>query len=212
MNTDFFDRLRREITLTYETARETLFAIADRVNRKTQAIKLHWHAATITRQLAQAQAHAGSLLYEALSPHLQQDGTPNPTMPDRINLQSKLEQISATIRLLKRDLATVDRHIGEIEAEALLDDLLKFQQDLSARALLVERLTVGHEAAVVERSPEQLALSPSTRVVAVFRGPALLPHPVAGGLRQGDIVILLGLRDDLQRDRSEFTERRRATA
>ena len=211
MNTDFFDRLRREVTLTYETARETLFAIADRVNRKTQAIKLHWHAATITRQLALAHEHAGSLLCDALSPHLQ-DSPPTPAKPDPVNLQPKLEQLSATIRLLKRDLATVDRQIGEIEAEALVDDLLKFQQDLSARALLVERLTVDREAAVVAKSPEHLDLSPSTRVVAIFRGPALLPHPVTGGLRPGDIVILLGLRADLQKDRSEFTEPQRATA
>ena len=211
MNTDFLERIRREVALTVETARETLFAVADRVNRKTQAIKLHWHAATITRQIALAYQHAGSLLCDALPSHLE-DSPQTLAMPDRINLQPKLEQISAAVRLLKRDLATVDRRIGEIEAEALLDDLLKFQQDLSSRALLVERLTVGREASVVGRSPEQLQLSPSTHVVAIFRGPALLPHPVTGGLAPGDVVILLGLRADLQKDRPEFTERQRATA
>lgn len=211
MNTNFFERLRREVTLTYETARETLFAIADRVNRKTQAIKLHWHAATITRQLALAHEHAGSLLCDAV-PHHPEDSPQGPVMPDPINLQPKLEQLAATVRLLKRELDTVDKRIGEIEAETLVGDLLQFQRDLSGRALMVERLAVGLDAAVVGRSPEQFDLSPSTRVVAIFRGPALLPHPVTGGLRPGDIVILLGLRADLQKDRSEFTARQRATA
>lgn len=211
MNTDFFDRIRREVTLTVEAARETVFAIADRVNRKTQALKLHWHAASITRQIALAYEHAGALLCETLPRHLE-DSPQGPVMPDQINLQPKLEQLAATVRLLKRELETVDRRIGEVEAETLVDDLLKFQRDLSGRALMVERLTVGDEAAVVGRSPEQFDLSPTTRVVAIFRGPALLPHPVTGGLRAGDIVILLGLRADLQNDRTEFTARQRATA
>lgn len=210
MNTDFLARIRREAHFTIAGATETVLAIAFRVNRKVQAFKLQWHGATITRQIALAYQHAGSLLCDALA--AQEDARQGTLSLERPNIQAKLEQIAATLRLLKRDLANVDRRIAEVEAETLVDDLLAFQQDLSTRALGVARLTVVPHAAAIGHSVDQLDLSPSTRVLAVLRGPALLPREVPGGLRQGDIVILLGLRADLARDRSEFTDRRRATA
>jgi hypothetical protein len=210
MSSDFLSRIRREAHFTIAGATETILAIAFRVNRKVQAIKLHWHAATVTRQIVLAHQHAGSLLCEALAA---QDQARQGTLSlERPSIQPKLEQLAATLRLLKRDLAEVERRVAEVEAETLVDDLLAIQQDLSTRALQVARLTVAPQAAAIGHSLDQLDLSPSTRVLAVLRGPALLPCEFSGGLRQGDIVILLGLRADLARDRSEFTERRRATA
>jgi methyl-accepting chemotaxis protein len=210
MNTDFLVRIRRELHFTLAGFRETVLAIAFRVNRKVQAIKLHWHAATIARQIALAHQHAGSLLCEALA--TDGDRTQNATSPGRDTLQAKLEQLAATLRLLKRDLVAVDRRVAEVEAETLVEDLLALQQDLSTRGLRIARLTVGPEAAAVGLAADRVALSPGTQMIAVLRGPMLVPSDVSGGLRQGDIVILLGRGDDLERDRLVFTERQRATA
>jgi K+/H+ antiporter YhaU regulatory subunit KhtT len=209
MSTEFLDRIRREITITVTGARETVLAISDRVNRKVQALKLHWQAAAIVRQVAAAHQEAGATMSDALASTIEAQGQ---RIPHRGQVQAKLEEVAGRVRLLKKDLAHVDALIREIEGEALLEDLLSFQRDLLFRATSIQRVTLTQGAAVVGQSVGQIALSPNTRVIAVFRGPALLAPREEGGLHVGDIVILLGLRGEIQKDLAAFTERQQATA
>lgn len=211
MNTDIFDRIRREIVLTVEGARETVITLADRVNRKTQALKLHWQAAEVARQLSEAHQQIGVLVTE----HLVGQQGPWVRTSEQDNagqLQVRLEGLAATIRLLKEELTRIDRRISEIEAENLSDDLLRVQLDITARSLSIERVIVAADAAAAATPLGNLVLSPGTRVLAVFRGPALLADHLTTALRSGDIVVLLGSRPELQQDRAQFNQRQRATA
>jgi len=208
MKREILDRIRREITITVAGARETLLTIAERVNRKTQAIKLHWHAAELTRQIALAHQEIGALVTGALMGRDQNLASQDPS-PE---LHGRLEELAATLRILKLELGRIDRRIEEIEADTLSDDMVRFQLDLSGRSLHVERLTVVPEATAVGVPIDKLTLSSDTRVMAVFRGPALLGERVSNGVRAGDIVILVGTRTDLMRDRLRFTQRHRASA
>ena len=210
MNTELFDRIRREIAISVQGAQETVFAIADRVNRKTQAVKLHWHAADLSRHISLAYQQAGAIVIDCLLARDRNPGHADTEEASRV--QGQLEQIAATIRLLRQELARIDRRIAEIEAETLSEDLMRFQLDLTSRSLSIERLTVASEAPAVGLSMEQMSLSPGTRVIAVFRGPALLLNEATNTLRPDDIVFLLGQRADLQQDRLQFTHRQRATA
>jgi hypothetical protein len=207
MKTDFFDRIRREMALSLDGAQEMVLAVADRANRKMQTMRLHWHAANLGRQIAMVQEHVGAMTCEAIA-RLEPSPGLEPTS-DQHNLQLLLEEHAASIRLLKKELSEVDRRIAEIDADTLSDDLLKFQKDLSARSMMVTRLTIVPGAPVVGCSPDHLSLSPSTRIVAVFRGPTLLGVQWQGGLRQGDIVVVLGSRLDVEHDRTRFIQRRR---
>ena len=209
MNTEIFDRIRREIALTVESARETIIAIADRVNRKTQGLKLHTQAAEVARHIMLAQQEIGAVVTDTLVSR-EQIGTPADS--DAPHLHARLEEVTATVRLFKEELRRIDQRIADLASENLADELLKFQRDLSGRALTFERLTVAPEASAVGLSIEQLPLSPTTRVVAVFRGPALLVDGVTAGLRGGDVVLLLGSHSDLLHDRPRFVRRSRATA
>ena len=211
MNTEIFDRIRREIILTVEGARETVITLADRVNRKTQALKLHWQAAEVTRQIAHAHQQIGSLVAEDVVG--QREPWAASSEPGRVvQLQVHLEGQAATIKLLKEELNRIDRRIAEIEAENLSDDLLRVQLDLTARSLSIERVIVAADAPAVAAPLANLALSPGTRVLAVFRGPALLADHLGTALRSGDIVVLLGARPEVQQDRAQFNQRQRATA
>lgn len=210
MNTALFDRIRREIALTVESARETILAIADRVNRKAQSVKLHCHAAEMTRHIALTQQEIGGVVVETLvsREHL----GPSHGAHNFLSLDARLEEAAATLRVLRTELARIDQSIMDLEAETLSDDLLRLQRDLSGRALTIERLTVAPEAQALGVSINQLPLSPATRVIAVFRGPALLGDGATANLRGGDVILLLGTRNDLQHDRLRFTQRARATA
>jgi hypothetical protein len=209
MNRDILDRIRREAAITVAGARETILAIADRVNRKTQALKLQWRAAEASSDLGLHYQKVGRWACEALGDH----APSAPPDPQRAAvLQAQLEGFHGSLQTHRRELAGIERRIAEIEAEALSDDLHRFQLDLGARALTIERLTVSPEATAVGLSPAGLALPPGVRVMAVFRGPALLTEQVPEGLRAGDVVFLLGPRADLQRHRAQFHLPARITA
>ncbi|MFQ5932674.1 MAG: TrkA C-terminal domain-containing protein, partial [Nitrospiraceae bacterium] len=67
-------------------------------------------------------------------------------------------------------------------------------------------------AAVVGRAISDLSLPATTRVMAVFRGPALLSPLGTESLRAGDMVMLIGPRHDVRAVRTRFTEQQRASA
>ncbi|HET8580127.1 MAG TPA: TrkA C-terminal domain-containing protein, partial [Nitrospiraceae bacterium] len=56
------------------------------------------------------------------------------------------------------------------------------------------------------RSISQLALSPTTRVAAVLRGPTLVPPTGTLVFRSGDLVVLAGLQDEVRRLLPCFSE------
>jgi hypothetical protein len=209
MKRDIFDRLRREAAITMAGARETVLAIADRVNRKTQALKLHWRAAEAMSELGLHYQNIGRCLCDALAEHAQM----SPPDPQRTPvLQAQLEGFYAGLQSQRDEVARIERRIAEIEAEALSDDLHRLQLDLGARSLTVERLTVSQDAAAVGLSPTRLGLPPGVKVMAVFRGPALLDEYAQEALRAGDLVFLIGPRAELQRHRAQFHLPARITA
>jgi hypothetical protein len=126
--------------------------------------------------------------------------------------EHRLADIASRVKGLKEALAQVDPRVRQIESEALREDLLNLERDLFQRSATIERLRVVHGAAASGSSAGQLGLPASVRVVAVLRGPSLLLNFDTVPFRPGDMVILLGLRDELKSVLPLFLERKRATA
>ena len=79
------------------------------------------------------------------------------------------------------------------------EDLLRIQQDLSTRSATMERVQVARGAWAVDRSISQMGLSPTTRVAAVLRGPALLHLTDSLVFQSGDLVVLVGPQVEVRR-------------
>ena len=105
---------------------------------------------------------------------------------------------------LRQEVVRIDGLVRELETEILRDDLLKFQQDLTSRALTLERYVLPVGAAAVGRSVRDLGLSPGVRLVAVFRGPTMLDRSDHIPLREGDTVIVLGPNTELKVAQLQF--------
>ncbi len=208
MTAEFLGRIRKEFTLTARGIHETVLAIAERVNRKVQILKLHWQAATLAGQIEQLHQQLGTVLCAVLAPqdtrgaHDIAHGT----------TEQHLAEIASRVRLLKKELLQVDPRVRQIESEALREDLLNLERDLFLRSATIERLRVVPGASADGCTAGQLGLPASVRVVAVLRGPSLLLNFDTVVFRPGDTVILLGLRDELKTVLPLFLERTRATA
>lgn len=208
MTAEFLRRIRKEFTLTSRGIHETVLAIAERVNRKVQILKLHWQAAFLSDQIEHLQQQLGVDLCAVLAPH-------DARQAHEISygtIEQRLAEIAARVRLLKKELLQVDPRVRQIESEALREDLFNLERDLFLRSATIERLRVIHGTPAVGCMVGQLGLPSSVRVVAILRGPALLLSFDTAIFRPGDTVILLGLRDELKTVLPIFLEHKRATA
>lgn len=207
MTTEFVRRIRKEFTLTARGIHETVLAIAERVNRKVQILRLHWQAASLSGRIERLHQQLGATLCVELAPH---DGHAHEISHG--TTEQHLTDISSRVSTLKKELLLVDPRVRQIESEALREDLLNLERDLFYRSATIERLRVVPGAPASGCPVGQLGLPASVRIVAVLRGPSLLLSFETVLFRPGDMVILLGLRDELKPVLPLFIERKRATA
>ncbi|HEY6260469.1 MAG TPA: TrkA C-terminal domain-containing protein, partial [Nitrospiraceae bacterium] len=90
-------------------------------------------------------------------------------------------------------------------------ELLTLQQDLSLRAAAIERLPLARGSPMIGRSLAEVALPASVRLVTVLRGPFLVPPDHTLVLHVDDILVMIGLQEDLAQVASEFTQSRSTT-
>ncbi len=188
MSLEFIGRLQKELSLTGSAVYESVIAIAERVNRKVQILRLHAQASSLLSQIETAHGDLGRSLAAALP--LKVSGASQ-------DLDRSLGHATELVHRLKQHLVKVDGQIRELKMEAVHEDLLSLQRDLSLRAAALERFCVVHGSPVTGKKLSELALPSSVRIVTIFRGPFLLPPSDEISLRPDDIVIMIGLRTDL---------------
>ncbi len=208
MTAEFLQRIRKEFTLTLTGLHETVLSISERVSRKVQVLKLHWQASAISHQIESVHQETGAILAE----HLAQDSERPTQAPNRLEIEARLSAAASRTRLLKHDLLQVDALARELEADTLREDFLKIQRDLFTRSAAMERIVVPPGTAACGQTVTQLGLSPAIRVAAVLRGPTLLLPLETLPLRAGDIVLLVGPRDELKYALPSFFEKQRVRA
>ncbi|WP_447976778.1 hypothetical protein [Candidatus Nitrospira bockiana] len=191
---DLLRRVAKEARFTLEGLRETVIAVAERVNRRVHVLRLHAQAVTVQHHIQSVHRSLGVSLCELVgaTTRLEDhsgwiDGT----------LASKVSQAAGSVRLLERELEQIATRIRALEVEALHEDLQKLQQDLTERAATVRRCAIPSGARAVGQAPHTLGLPSTTRIAAILRGPVLLPVSPGPTLRAGDVVILIGPHTEL---------------
>ena len=201
---DFVHRLAKEGKITAEAFRETVLAVAERVNRKVQILMLHWRAASVHEQIDAAHASLGqrlcAILTGAHEPEWHRDPVAGP------HAEMILLESIGKARLLKQELQSLDMLVRELETDILQEDLITLQHDLSLRAAMIRRVVVEPDAPANGRSVLQLELPSTVRLAAILRGPTLLSSVAHVDLRSGDVLVLVGPRTDLHQSLPFFNQ------
>ena len=187
-------RFRKEFSLTGSALYETIVAIAERVNRKVQVLRLHAQATTIRNQIHALHRDIGRRMTELSPPSLLASIAPRSRM---LPLEDAICAAADRIKGQRASLQHIESHIRDLKVELAQEELLTIQRDLGARDAALERVVVAQGAAVIGHPIGEFDFPPTTRIVAVLRGPFLLPLSEALTLRQDDVVLLVGLRHDL---------------
>ncbi len=188
MSLEFIGRLQKELSLTGSAVYESVIAIAERVNRKVHILRLHAQASSLLTQIETAHGELGRRIATTL---------PLTASDSSQELGRWLEQTTELIHRMKQQLVKVDGQIRDLKMEAVHADLLALQRDLSLRAAALERFCAVHGAPATGKQISELTLPGSVRIVTIFRGPFLLAPSDDIILRADDIIILVGLRADL---------------
>lgn len=208
MSLEFLGRLQKELSITGSAIYESVLAVAERVNRKVHILRLHGQAARLLTQIETVQGDLGKQI-AASSPNnssIRQD----PATFDREGLERQLNHATDRVHRLKQTLLQIDANIRELKLEAIHEDLLTLQRELSIRSASLERVVVASSCRAVDKSLAELSLPSSIRVVTVFRGPFLVAPSEGFTFRTDDIVILLGPDTDLEHVEPWFTPSRKA--
>lgn len=202
MHLELFGRIHKELSITGAAVYEIVLSISERVNRKVQIMRLHWHASALLRQIDQVSAQLGQQMVEHMPPRFLIQGQ------QEAALDASLSQAALRVHDLKDALMQVDAKIRELKIEAIHEDLIRLQQDLSIRSARIERIAIARNAAAVGESMGAMPQSSSVHIASVFRGPFLLAPSEDLLFRPDDIVVLIGLESDLDRLVTWFTSQR----
>ena len=192
---NILQRVIKETKITLAGGRESVLAISERVNRKTQTLRLHWRAAVVRHQMEAEYVRVGHLLCNTLT-GVSHGGARPETPPD--NADTRLVESASSVMLLKKELHETEELIRSLEAEVLHEELIHIQRDLIGRSAGMARVIITPSSSAIGRLVEQLDLPPMTRVVGVLRGPVLLSQDEKTPVRSGDILILLGPQPEVQ--------------
>lgn len=207
MSLELLGRIQQELSITSSTIYETVLALAERVNRKVQVLRLHSQASNLLSQIEQDHGDLGRHIAAlcAKRPPFSHESPPASNQVDDI-----LGQAGDRIQQLKQTLLSVDSQIRELKLETIHHELLTLQQDLSLRAAAIERFPVAQGSPIIGRRLAEVVLPVSVRLVTIFRGPFLVPPDNALVLRVDDVLVMIGLQTDLAQIASEFTQARSA--
>jgi hypothetical protein len=208
MTLELLGRIHKELSITGHACYETVLAISELVNRKVQIIRLHWQASTLLKKLDEVTGALGQQIVAQVSERL----IDKPSLDSGVRMiDERLTEAIAQVKQLKTLLIQVDTQIHELKLEAIHQDLLVFQRDLTLRSGGIERLIVTRGAAAAHEPLSALPYSASAHVATVFRGPFLLAPADDLLLRPGDIVILIGTQAELDKLTGWFTGQRSLT-
>lgn len=207
MSLELLGRIQQELSITSSAIYETVLAIAERVNRKVQVLRLHSQASSLLSQIEQVHGELGYQIATlcAKRPPFSHEST----LPSD-QLQRLLSQAGERIQQLKRTLLGVDSRIRELKQETIHHELLTLQQDLSLRTAAIERFPVVQGSPVIGKTLAEMAFPLSIRLVTVLRGPFLVLPDDTLILRANDVLVIIGLQGDLVKVASSFTPARHA--
>ena len=198
MLTDFLIRIRAHTLPSLEGLREGLFAVADRVNRRTQILRLHWQSSSMVADITALHTFVGRVFVERLSSSSPVKRHETPFSADREALAQLLVESSSEIQRIRKDLLTIENAIRDLESENLSETLIRIHRDLAARSATIERVSLPVGSPFLAMTPREVELATGARIAALLRGPALLQSYDQLVLRPGDVMFLVGLQKELR--------------
>lgn len=187
---DLLTRLHQELRFTLATIEEGTLAVAERVNRKVQLMRLHWQASQVQAALSRVHRHLG----EAVSREAIETGfsSPNEGRLSPSAAEDLLRHSLPQVQSYKEQLERINGQVGVLRSEFVHDDLVRYYRDIQIRGETFAYVPVARGSSCIGLPFEALASRYGVRVLMIVRGAVLLNPAERSMLRAGDLVALVG--------------------
>lgn len=210
MTIDFLARMKQEARVTLTAVEETVLGLAERVNRKVQLLRLHWHASQIQGSMTGLYRDLGRRLIGELGVRPSDTGFAAAGFGRGLSIetQASLMSTSHQIQSLKTQFSQIETKIGAMKSELIREDLSRFTRDLEVRGMTLQYIGVQQSSALAGHRVQELATMAHVRFVALVRGPLVLGAESDDQLQPGDGVLLLGPPEAVSDAATALTTRR----
>src|SRR3954471_10804735 len=121
MTLELLGRIHKELSVTGGAVYETILAIAERVNRKVQIIRLHWQASRLLERMDLVSGEVG----QDIAGHVAKRSPASPESDASLAaLDGVLHRAARRVQDLKQTLVHIDGQIRTLKLEAIHQDLL----------------------------------------------------------------------------------------
>lgn len=204
MSLELVGRIHKELSVSGSALYETVVSIAERVNRKAQIMRLHWHASALLERMEYIAGELGQDVVQHVARRFLTQGSMDPGLA---SLDHAITRAAGRMHELKQSLLTIDAQIRDLKLEAIHEDFLRLQRDLSLRHAVIERIVIPRQAPAVGRPVNACPHPASVHIGTILRGPFLLPPAEDLLFRPEDIVVVIGLQRELDAVRQWLTGR-----
>ena len=188
MHLDLLTRLRQELRFTLTTIEEGTLAVAERVNRKVQLMRLHWQASQVQAALARVHRHLG----ETVSRAVIDPSVPSESRGSHLAAENDLRESLPQVQSYKEQLDRINLQVGVLRSEFVHDDLVRYYRDLQVRGESFTYVPVARGSSCIGIPFEALGSRFGVRVLMIVRGAVLLNSTDRSMVRAGDYVALAG--------------------
>lgn len=185
---DLLTRLRQEVRFTLTAIEESTLAVAERVNRKVQLMRLHWQASHIQTALTRIYRQIGEAVCRAVTDLSGPSESPGAHLVPEDVVRESLPQVQA----YKEQLGRINVQVGVLRSEFVHDDLIRYYRDLQVRGETFTYVAVARGSSCIGLPFDALGPRYDVRVLMVVRGVVLLNPTDRSMFRVGDHVALAG--------------------
>lgn len=182
---NLLNRLKNELYINLERAKEILLEIAEKTSAKIGSIKKAIEAAALDTRIDKEYEGLGTRIYALIKED--KDPVDDPEITDRVN---RLRELKQTLLRLEEELA----YFGD---KMLISKVLDLKDNLKKGSATLEVITISNNSPLIKARINNLKLPAGLLIILIKRSDQLLIPDGMTELRAGDSLTVIGYRSSI---------------
>lgn len=182
---NLLNRLKNELYIDLNVAKEILLEIAEKTSVKVESIKKAIKVAELDSRIDKEYEGLGVKIYTLIKED--KDIINDQEITDRVN---RLRQMKLTLLKLEEEMAYISDKL-------LISKVLDLKDELKKGSVTLETITISNNSSLIKARISDLKLPQGMLIILIKRSDQLLIPNGMTELRAGDLITILGCRSSI---------------
>lgn len=182
---NLLNRLKNELYINLERAKEILLEIAEKTSAKIGSIKKAIEAAALDTRIDKEYEGLGTRIYALIKED--KDPVDDPEITDRVN----------RLRELKQMLLRLEGELAYFGDKMLISKVLDLKDNLKKGSATLEVITISNNSPLIKARINNLKLPAGLLIILIKRSDQFLIPDGMTELRAGDLITVIGYRSSI---------------